>query len=106
MEKNKKLIFHLQKNVQDVMDMVLNQDLNPVSCSHVEDKVKLDLVKVFLQFNKLVLNVAGSGEQISNPCKECRGNGKKQTKKKICTNIPKVLMMEQELDYQAKEKRV
>ena len=32
---------------------------------------------------------SGSGEQISSPCKECRGMGKKQTRKKIFTNIPK-----------------
>ena len=32
---------------------------------------------------------SGSGEQISSSCKECRGAGKKQTKRKISTNIPK-----------------
>ena len=32
---------------------------------------------------------SGSGEQISIPCKECRGVGKKQTRKKIVANIPK-----------------
>ena len=32
---------------------------------------------------------SGSGEKISTPCKECRGIGKKQTRKKISTNIPK-----------------
>jgi len=31
----------------------------------------------------------GSGKQISSPCKTCRGMGKKQTTKKISTNIPK-----------------
>ena len=32
---------------------------------------------------------SGSGEQISSPCKSCRGLGKKQAKKKISTNIPR-----------------
>ena len=32
---------------------------------------------------------SGAGEQISNPCKDCKGMGKKQTRKKISTNIPK-----------------
>jgi molecular chaperone DnaJ len=32
---------------------------------------------------------SGSGEQISNPCKNCKGLGKKQSKKKISTSIPK-----------------
>ena len=32
---------------------------------------------------------SGSGEVISEPCKECRGIGKKQTRKKIFANIPK-----------------
>jgi len=32
---------------------------------------------------------SGSGEQISSPCKDCSGIGKKQSRKKIVTNIPK-----------------
>ena len=31
----------------------------------------------------------GSGEEISNPCKNCRGIGKKQTYKKLSVTIPK-----------------
>ena len=32
---------------------------------------------------------AGSGEEITNPCNDCNGQGKKQTSKKISVSIPK-----------------
>ena len=32
---------------------------------------------------------SGTGEQISNPCKSCKGLGKKQTYKKLSVTIPK-----------------
>ena len=40
MEKNKKLIFHPQTNVEDVMDMVQNPDLNQFPALCVAVKVK------------------------------------------------------------------
>ena len=52
MVKNKKLIFHLQINVECVMDLEQNQDRNQFLVPPAEDKVKLDQAKVFLQFNK------------------------------------------------------
>ena len=88
MEKNKKSIFLLLKNVKDVMDMVLNQGLNLCLVQHVEVRARWDLVKDFT-IQQTCPGCAGSGEQISSPCKECRGIGKKQSKKKIYTNIPK-----------------
>ena len=38
--KNKKLIFHLQRNVKYVMDMEQNQDLNLFLVQHAEVKVR------------------------------------------------------------------
>ena len=43
----------------------------------------------FFTIQQTCPDCAGSGEQISSPCNECRGIGKKQSKKKIFTNIPK-----------------
>ena len=40
MGRNKKLIFHLLTNVEDVMDMGQNQDLSLFHVQHVEVKVK------------------------------------------------------------------
>jgi hypothetical protein len=40
MAKNKKLISLLQKSVEGVMDMVLNQDLNQFRVQHVVAKAK------------------------------------------------------------------
>ena len=58
-----------------------------VQCVEVMDK--LDQAKVFLLFNKLVLNVQDQGEEITNPCSSCNGQGKKQTSKRLSVTIPK-----------------
>ena len=55
--KNKKLIFHLQINVEHAMDLEQNQDQSLFLVQYVVGKVKYDQVKVFLQFNKCVRSV-------------------------------------------------
>ena len=51
--KNKKLIFHLQTNVEYVMVMEQNLDPNLFLVLLVMDMVRFGQVKVFLQFNQL-----------------------------------------------------
>ena len=62
-EKSKKLIFHLQINVEHVMDLEQSQDQNLFLVPHAGDKVKYDQVKVFLQFNKRVKSVLVLGNK-------------------------------------------
>ena len=89
-EKNKKLNIHHLRNATDVMATVLSQAPILVRVFHcVLDMVRLGLIKVFSRFNKPAPNVEVSGEEISNPCKNCRGIGKKQTNKKLFVTIPK-----------------
>ena len=61
----------------------------PVSCSTCGGQGQVRSSQGFFTIQQTCPGCAGSGEQISNPCKECRGIGKKQSKKKIFTNIPK-----------------
>ena len=61
----------------------------PTSCSGCGGQGKIRSNQGFFTIQQTCPECSGSGEQISNPCKECRGIGKKQTKKKISTNIPK-----------------
>ena len=61
----------------------------PISCSTCGGQGQVRSNQGFFTIQQTCPNCAGSGEQISNACKECRGIGKKQTKKKIFTNIPK-----------------
>ena len=61
----------------------------PVSCSMCGGQGKIRSNQGFFTVQQACPECSGSGEQISSPCKECRGMGKKQTKKKISTNIPK-----------------
>jgi len=61
----------------------------PVSCSTCGGQGQVRSSQGFFTIQQTCPECAGSGEQISSPCRECRGMGKKQTKKKIFTNIPK-----------------
>ena len=61
----------------------------PVSCSTCGGHGQIRSSQGFFTIQQTCPECAGSGEQISSPCRECRGIGKKQTKKKIFTNIPK-----------------
>ena len=61
----------------------------PVSCSTCGGQGQVRSSQGFFTIQQTCPECAGSGEQISSLCRECRGMGKKQTKKKIYTNIPK-----------------
>ena len=61
----------------------------PVSCSTCGGHGQVRSSQGFFTIQQTCPECAGSGEQISSPCRECRGIGKKQTKKKIFANIPK-----------------
>jgi len=61
----------------------------PISCTACGGQGQVRSSQGFFTIQQTCSECAGSGEQISSPCRECRGVGKKQTKKKIFTNIPK-----------------
>jgi len=61
----------------------------PVSCSMCDGQGKVRSSQGFFTIQQTCPECSGSGEQISSACKECRGVGKKQTRKKIYANIPK-----------------
>jgi len=61
----------------------------PVSCSTCGGQGQVRSSQGFFTIQQTCPECAGAGEQISSPCKECQGMGKKQSRKKIFTNIPK-----------------
>ena len=61
----------------------------PVSCSVCGGQGRVRSSQGFFTIQQTCSECNGSGEQISSPCKTCRGMGKKQTRKKISTSIPK-----------------
>ena len=61
----------------------------PVSCSMCGGHGSVRSSQGFFTIQQTCSGCNGSGEQISSPCKTCRGMGKKQSRKKISTNIPK-----------------
>jgi molecular chaperone DnaJ len=61
----------------------------PTSCSTCGGQGKVRSSQGFFTIQQTCPQCSGSGEQISDPCKKCKGMGKKQTKRKISTTIPK-----------------
>ncbi len=61
----------------------------PISCSTCGGQGQVRSSQGFFTIQQTCSECSGSGEQISSPCKECRGIGRKQSRKKIVTNIPK-----------------
>tara|TARA_Y100000590_G_scaffold319152_1_gene361169 strand:- start:540 stop:1679 length:1140 start_codon:yes stop_codon:yes gene_type:complete len=61
----------------------------PISCSTCGGQGQVRSSQGFFTIQQTCPDCSGSGEQISSPCKDCKGMGKKQSRKKISTNIPK-----------------
>tara|TARA_Y100000590_G_scaffold84906_1_gene94858 strand:+ start:478 stop:1623 length:1146 start_codon:yes stop_codon:yes gene_type:complete len=61
----------------------------PKSCSTCGGQGQVRSSQGFFTIQQTCPDCSGSGEEISNPCNECKGIGKKQAKKKIFTNIPR-----------------
>ena len=61
----------------------------PISCSTCGGHGQVRSSQGFFTIQQTCPDCGGSGEQISSPCEECKGIGKKQARKKISTNIPK-----------------
>jgi|TARA_B110000438_G_C15773692_1_gene633078 molecular chaperone DnaJ len=61
----------------------------PISCSTCAGRGQVRTNQGFFTVQQTCPGCSGSGEQISSPCEDCRGIGKKQSRKKIFTNIPK-----------------
>jgi len=73
-------------------------------CTYCGGNGKVRSNQGFFTVQQTCPQCSGSGEEITNPCSDCGGNGVKQTSKKISVTIPRVLMMEHELDWLAKVK--
>ena len=61
----------------------------PDACSTCGGRGKVRTNQGFFTIQQTCPGCSGSGEQISNPCTECKGFGKTQAKRKISTTIPK-----------------
>jgi molecular chaperone DnaJ len=61
----------------------------PITCTTCNGQGKVRTNQGFFTVQQTCPNCNGSGEQISNPCKECKGVGKVSSKRKITTSIPK-----------------
>ncbi len=61
----------------------------PISCTTCGGQGQVRSSQGFFTIQQTCPQCSGAGEQISSPCNECRGMGKKQTRKKIFASIPK-----------------
>ena len=61
----------------------------PISCSMCSGQGQVRTNQGFFTIQQTCPECAGAGERISSPCNDCKGIGKRQSRKKIFTNIPK-----------------
>ena len=61
----------------------------PTSCSMCRGQGQVRSSQGFFTVQQTCPQCAGSGEQITNPCNSCNGQGKKQASKRLSVNIPK-----------------
>ena len=61
----------------------------PSKCNYCGGQGKVRSNQGFFTIQQTCPQCSGSGEQISDACKDCRGVGKKQLRKKINASIPK-----------------
>ena len=96
LEKNRTFNSPLLKNVILVKEMVLNQAQVQIDVLIVEEMEELDLTKVSLQFNKLVLSVRAVVKKLLILAGIVTDKAINKQTKKYLLQFPKVLMMAQE----------
>ena len=62
---------------------------NPDKCTYCGGNGRVRSNQGFFTVQQTCPQCAGSGEEITNPCTDCNGQGNKQTSKKISVTIPK-----------------
>ena len=62
---------------------------NPDRCTYCGGNGRVRSNQGFFTVQQTCPQCAGSGEEITNPCNDCSGQGNKQTSKKISVTIPK-----------------
>jgi molecular chaperone DnaJ len=62
---------------------------SPDRCTYCKGNGKVRTNQGFFTVQQTCPQCAGSGEEITNPCSNCSGQGNKQTSKKISVTIPK-----------------
>ena len=97
-EKNKKLNIHHLRSAIGVMVTLPSQAPVLVNVQLVMAMVRLDLIKVFSPFNRLVLNVMGMGRKLQTHVMIVMVKVKNRLQKKYQLPFQKVSMMELGLD--------
>ena len=87
----------IQKNVRYTTDKACSscsgsgaaKGSKPVRCDYCAGRGKVRTNQGFFTVQQTCPQCAGSGEEITNPCNDCNGQGNKQTSKKLSVTIPK-----------------
>ena len=86
--KKQNIQFSTSEKCKLVKEMVLNQ-VSPDRCTYCGGNGRVRSNQGFFTVQQTCPQCAGSGEEITNPCSDCNGQGNKQTSKKISVTIPK-----------------
>ena len=83
--KKQNIQFSTSENV--ILEKVQNLEQAQIDVLIAVEVEEYDLIKVFTATD--VSTMCGNGEEITNPCNDCSGQGNKQVSKKISVTIPK-----------------
>ena len=86
-EKNVK--YTTYKKCSDCLGSGAAKGSKPISCGYCNGKGKVRTNQGFFTIQQTCPQCQGSGEEITNPCTDCNGQGNKQASKKISVTIPK-----------------
>ena len=87
--KKQNIQFSTSEKCNTCKGMDLNQDSSPDKCTYCGGNGRVRSNQGFFTVQQTCPQCSGSGEEITNPCTDCNGQGNKQTSKKISVTIPK-----------------
>ena len=86
---NKKINYTTYKKCSRCTGQGSEPGSKPITCNYCNGRGKVRSNQGFFTIQQTCPECSGYGETIGNPCKQCRGNGKVQTKESVSVKIPK-----------------
>ena len=86
---NKKINYTTYKKCSRCSGQGSEPGSKPITCNYCNGRGKVRSNQGFFTIQQTCPECSGYGETINNPCKQCRGNGKIQSKESVSVKIPK-----------------
>ena len=86
---NKKINYTTYKKCLRCTGQGSEPGSKPITCNYCNGRGKVRSNQGFFTIQQTCPECSGYGETIGNPCKQCQGNGKLQSKESVSVKIPK-----------------